>query len=80
MDDELNILPISSHIRSITPVPVEEVGVDSLHLRFILTKQFIFYLLRNINFIFCFVPVSFRCCFSVWCSYMLSFLLVISGL
>jgi hypothetical protein len=25
MDDELNILPISSHIRSITPVPVKEV-------------------------------------------------------
>jgi hypothetical protein len=27
MDDELNILPISSHIRSITPVPVKEVTV-----------------------------------------------------
>lgn len=25
MDDELNVLPISSHIRSITPVPVKEV-------------------------------------------------------
>lgn len=25
MNDELNILPISSHIRSITPVPVKEV-------------------------------------------------------
>ncbi|KAK8258812.1 hypothetical protein V6Z12_D13G014300 [Gossypium hirsutum] len=24
MDDELNILPISSHIKSITPVPVNE--------------------------------------------------------
>lgn len=26
MDDELNILPISSHIRSITAVPVKEVA------------------------------------------------------
>lgn len=25
MDDELNVLPISSHIKSITPVPVKEV-------------------------------------------------------
>jgi len=25
MDDELNVLPISSHIRSITPVPAKEV-------------------------------------------------------
>lgn len=25
MDDELNVLPISSHIRSITAVPVKEV-------------------------------------------------------
>ena len=25
MDDELNILPISSHIKSINPVPVKEV-------------------------------------------------------
>lgn len=30
MDDELNVLPISSHIRSISPVPVKE--VFSLHL------------------------------------------------
>lgn len=25
MDDELNILPVSSHMKSITPVPVKEV-------------------------------------------------------
>lgn len=30
MDDELNVLPISSHIRSITSVPVKEVSL--LHL------------------------------------------------
>ncbi|XP_021631033.1 RNA cytidine acetyltransferase 1 isoform X3 [Manihot esculenta] len=28
MDDELNVLPISSHIRSITPVPVKEEHID----------------------------------------------------
>lgn len=30
MDDELNILPISSHMKSIAPVPVPEVSSISL--------------------------------------------------
>lgn len=30
MDDELNVLPISSHMKSITPVPVKEVILSSL--------------------------------------------------
>ena len=30
MDDELNILPISSHMKSVTPVPVKEVNLCSL--------------------------------------------------
>jgi hypothetical protein len=31
MDDELNILPISTHVRSITPVPVNEVTFGSFN-------------------------------------------------
>lgn len=32
MDDEFNILPISSHIKSITPVPVKEVTFSILNI------------------------------------------------
>ena len=31
MDDELNILPVSSHIRSIAPISVPEVCVEYFH-------------------------------------------------
>jgi hypothetical protein len=48
MDDELNILPISSHIRSITPVPVKEVW-----LLYWLQKNFMYcFLLCNYYFFF----------------------------
>jgi hypothetical protein len=48
MDDELNILPISSHIRSITPNPVKEVW-----LLYWLQQFFIFCFLECYYIFFC---------------------------
>lgn len=50
MDDELNVLPISSHIRSITPVPAKEVMVSLVHsvlYYYLLFSEFLTFTPRN---------------------------------
>lgn len=44
MDDELNILPISSHVMSIAPVAVREVTLDAVTLLLVFLSLNLFFI------------------------------------